>query len=144
MDRRSYNKYGQPTIPVSSSLVEDEKLLQKFDSFLLTDEQRLVVESTIKEVCRNREYDLYASNVRTNHVHSVVQALRPPEKIVEAFKSYSTRNLRNAKLISSDDKVWSRHASTRYLWKESSVNRAVEYVLYGQGDEFPNFDESVG
>ena len=144
MDRRSYNKYGQPTIPVSSSLVEDEKLLQKFDSFLLTDEQRLVVESTIKEVGRNREYDLYASNVRTNHVHSVVHALRPPEKIVEAFKSYSTRNLRNAKLISSDDKVWSRHASTRYLWKESSVYRAVEYVLYGQGDEFPNFDESVG
>ena len=144
VDRRSFNQYRTPMIPPSVALASDERSLQKHESFLLNEEQRANVESTIKEVCKYRAYDLYAANVRTNHVHSVVHALRPPEKIVEAFKSYSTRNLRNAKLIDSSVRVWLRHASTLYLWKESSVTAAVGYVLYGQGDEFPNFDELVG
>ena len=31
--------------------------------------------------------------------------------------------------------------SKRYLWNERSVKQAIDYVLYGQGDELPNFDE---
>jgi hypothetical protein len=31
-------------------------------------------------------------------------------------------------------KRWSAHGSTRYLWTEEEVRRAVEYVLIGQGE----------
>jgi hypothetical protein len=30
--------------------------------------------------------------------------------------------------------------SKRYLWNEQSVAKAIEYVLYGQGDELPDFE----
>ncbi len=36
-------------------------------------------------------------------------------------------------------KPWARHGSTIYLWKERDVEKAVEYVLLGQGDP-PVFD----
>jgi hypothetical protein len=40
-----------------------------------------------------------------------------------------------------DVKPWSRHGSTRYLWKPHHVDRAIDYVIKGQeGDEPPDFD----
>jgi len=77
-----------------------------------------------------------AINVRTNHAHSVVSALNYPEPILDAFKSYATRALRQAGLLSADVQPWARHGSTVYLWKERDVEKAVEYVLLGQDHEF--------
>ncbi|MEQ1764636.1 MAG: transposase [Pyrinomonadaceae bacterium] len=100
-------------------------------------EQRRAVYHAIREVCRFRDFTILALNVRTNHVHVVVSAESKPEKIIEAFKSYATRRLRSEDLVSVDAKVWSRHGSTRYLWKDRSVNAAIEYVLHGQGEDVP-------
>lgn len=36
---------------------------------------------------------------------------------------------------------WAEKGSKRYLWSERSVTQAIDYVLYGQGDELPDFDE---
>jgi len=76
-----------------------------------------------------------AVNARTNHVHVVVSAGCKPEPILDAFKAYATRKLRGMGLISTRTKPWVRHGSTRYLWKERHVEKAIEYVLYGQGDD---------
>ena len=35
---------------------------------------------------------------------------------------------------------WVSKGSKRNLWNERSVERAIDYVLYGQGDELPDFD----
>ena len=35
---------------------------------------------------------------------------------------------------------WVDKGSCRNLWNERSVERAVNYVLYGQGDELPDLD----
>ncbi len=59
-----------------------------------------------------------------------------PEPILEAFKSYSTRALRETGLLDKRIKPWARHGSTIYLWKERDVEKAVEYVLLGQDNEF--------
>jgi REP element-mobilizing transposase RayT len=144
VDRRNFNKYGAPKIASNSRFVDAEIDQILCAPFLLSEEQRELVESVIREVCVYREYDLHALNVRTNHVHAVVSALVKPEKMVEAFKSYATRKLRSGGLISIYQKIWSRHASTRYLWKERNLTGAIDYVLYSQGDEFPNFDELAG
>ena len=34
-----------------------------------------------------------------------------------------------------------RERQQRYLWNERSVAQAIEYVLYGQGDDLPDFDD---
>ncbi len=79
-----------------------------------------------------REWLLRAVNVRTNHVHATVSAMRKPEGVLNAFKANSTRYLREAQLVSDDQKVWSRGGSTRYLWNPNHVNIANDYVTNGQ------------
>jgi len=95
----------------------------------LTRDQRDVVAETIVEVCTHRRWLLHVQNVRTNHVHVIVSAVDvSPEKIMNDFKSYATRRLREAGLIGSDAKVWSRHGSTPHLYDESALLSAIHYV----------------
>jgi len=54
---------------------------------------------------------------------------------MNSFKSFATRKLRAAGLLGSDIKPWARHGSTPYLWTEEDLERAIDYVLNGQGDE---------
>ena len=100
-----------------------------------------MVEDAVREVCGHRKYALFALNARTNHVHSVISAACKPEPILDALKAYATRKLRRRGLISASTKPWVRHGSTRYLWKERHVEKAMNYVLYGQGDDPPDFDD---
>ena len=73
-------------------------------------------------------------------VHVVVYGLGSPEPILNAFKSYATRALRNAGLISIQVKPWARRGSTVYLWKDRDMEKAVEYVVSGQDQEFSRLD----
>ena len=105
--------------------------------------QRECVKKTVNEVCEYRRYSLKAINVRTNHFHAVISAQIKPENIVNACKSYATRNLREKNLVKKDKKLWSRGKSRRYLWKPRHVSLAIEYVLYGQGCDLRDFDKIV-
>ena len=121
-------------------MVHRKRKLLKGRPFHLNAFARMVVDDAIREVCTGRDYGLYALNVRTNHAHVVVSNSDLPEKMMDSFKAYSTKALRRAGLISSAVKPWSRHGSTRYLWTDEHISKAVEYVANGQGDELPVFD----
>jgi len=101
----------------------------------LGSEQRPVVRDTLLEVCTHRGWRLLAANVRTEHVHVVVEARQTPEKVMESFKGYATRRLREAGLLGADQSVWARHGSTRYLNEPKSVAAACAYVCDGQGED---------
>jgi hypothetical protein len=64
-----------------------------------------------------------------------------PEPVLIAFQAYSTRALRAEGLYSVKVKPWSRHGSTTYLWKERDVEKALEHVLFGQGNDLFRLDE---
>ena len=138
---RKQNKYGTPRIAANPRLQRAERQQLKHPPIKLDSRQRPVVEQAIREVCTNRGYWLRAINVRTNHVHTVVSAAIDPEPILQAFQAYATRKLRRAGLLPEDVKPWTRHGSTPYLWKERHVERAMDYVVNGQGDELPSFDD---
>lgn len=132
--RGGNNKYGAPkiapNIPFEQSMQEECNQ----PAVMLDNNQRKFVGEAITEVCTHRGYLLRALNVRSNHVHSVVSMPIKPEKIVNDFKAYSTRKLRCESLVGDREKVWSRGASTRYLWKPRHVEAAIDYVLYCQED----------
>ena len=139
---REHNVYGAPMIPASERLENSERRQLKHPPVTLDARQRRVVEAAIRGVCTHRQYVVHALNVRTNHVHCVVAVARPPgsapckpEPMLDAFKAYATRALRQAGSIGSNTKLWSRHGSTIYLWTEQDVGKAIEYVTVGQGDE---------
>ena len=131
VDRRGQNVFDTPKVKPIQKLNKIMRRNLRDDPFILELEQRGHVETAIKEVCRFRGYGLSAVNVRTNHAHAVVSATNRPERIATEFKSYSTRRLREAGLLGPEGRVWSRGESTRYLWKERSLEAAIEYVLYG-------------
>ncbi|MEZ5346575.1 MAG: transposase [Pyrinomonadaceae bacterium] len=128
------NRYGTPKIQPNDILQRSMHRNMKNAPVLLEQKQRVAVDIAIKEVCQHRGFLLYAVNVRTNHVHAVISAESKPEPIINSLKSYSTRKLRELKLISSKSSPWSRGGSRRYLWKEKHVGLAIDYVLYCQGD----------
>ena len=140
MDRK-HHMYGAPGIPTNPSLLRSDSNQLKHPRVTLNSKQRGVVERAVRAVCSYRKYSLHALNVRTNHVHVVVSAMHKPEPVLGAFKSYSTRALRRAGLISQTAKPWSRHGSTVYLWKERHVAKGIEYVMLGQGDELFTLDD---
>jgi REP element-mobilizing transposase RayT len=88
----------------------------------------------MKPDAKARKFTLRAINVRSTHVHVVISKAMKPEKIVNDFKIYATRKLRAENEFSGAKKIWSRGASTRYLWKPRNVEGAIDYVLYSQGD----------
>ncbi len=132
--RHKNRRYGgskiEPSVPLHDAMEGESSGPQ----FILTDSQRKLVGEAVAEVCTHRSYILRAINVRTNHAHAVVSKSIKPEKIVNDFKAYSTRRLRSQRQISIDQKVWSRGASTRYLWKPRHIEAAIDYVLYCQED----------
>lgn len=135
IDRRHYDRYGTPEMPPNKKILGDERRELRTLPVSLDKRRRNVVKAAIEEVCENRNYSLYAVNVRTNHVHVVVGASQKPEAVMNGFKSYATRKLRKARLVTEDAKPWSRHGSTRYLWTDPQLTEAIEYVMFGQGDE---------
>jgi REP element-mobilizing transposase RayT len=139
VDRHGQNIHNTPRVKSTKKLnrIMERNLVQ--GPFLLDAHCRGAVEAAIKEVCDHRLYQLFAVNVRTNHAHVVAAGQVRPERIATEFKSYSTRRMRDHGMVAPNRRVWSRGESTRYLWKERHVELAVNYVLYGQGDELPKF-----
>ncbi len=113
----------------------------KGEAIILKADQRKIVEQTIREVCKFRDWVLHALNVRTNHIHVVVSTGNHSAKsALNAFKTYSTRNLKQNDLWNFSHSPWSDKGSERYLWTEKSLETAIEYVVSGQGGKLPDFD----
>jgi REP element-mobilizing transposase RayT len=86
-----HNVYGSSKIAPNSRLQESDSKQLKHPPSRLTARKRKVVKNAVREVCEHRKYLLRAINVRTNHMHTVVTAMRKPEPVLIAFQAYSTR-----------------------------------------------------
>ena len=139
---RFHNRYRSPYIEPNANWQRHNAVILKGEPVTLVASKRQSVEFAIRETCAIRKWHLYAINVRTNHVHAVVStgALRP-ERALTAFKANATRQMRQDRVWTADDSPWVEKGSKRYLWNERSLARAIDYVLYGQGDELPDFYE---
>jgi REP element-mobilizing transposase RayT len=102
--------------------------------------RREAVLAAIVERSSNNNWSLHAAHVRTNHVHIVVDADVPPERVMNDLKSYASRCLNKLGLDDPDRKRWARHGSTRWLWKRESVSAAIRYVVEQQGEPMAVFE----
>ena len=138
---RFRNQYRSPHISPNTKWQEYNQELLKVEPLRLGARQRTTVKIAIRETCRIRKWELLALNVRTNHVHVVVTANQIPERVLNAFKANATGRLRESELWPYPFSPWADKGSNRRLWNERSVARAIDYVLNGQGDELPDFDD---
>ena len=131
-----HNLYGSPMIAGSPRRVAGVGQQLRSAPFLLTENARDLVLHTIREHSKRRGWELLAVNVRSNHVHVVVRfAGVAPEMMMGQWKLWSSRRLRESGLAQRGQQVWTRHGSTRYLWKEHELEPAVRYVVEGQDSE---------
>jgi len=134
---RHRNEYGSRFLPAVPKWASTNKERLKREPLILSKAQRKCVEVAIKETCTKRGWLLYASNVRTNHVHVVVFVRTVSDsQTLNALKANATRSLRETRLYDSDLSPWADKGSQRWLWTRPQLDRAVDYVLYGQGDDF--------
>ncbi len=138
---RFHNRYRSQYIPPNPLWHRFNEQQLRTSPLILGAPQRKSIELAVRDTCRIRNWLLLAFNVRTNHVHTVVVANREPDLVLTAFKSNATRRLREENLWLDGISPWARKGSKRRLWNEKSVANAIDYVLYGQGDDLPDFDE---
>jgi REP element-mobilizing transposase RayT len=139
---RFHNCYESPYIVPDERWYRHNARVLKSEPVTLDASQRQSIEVAIRETCTLRQWHLHALNVRTNHIHAVVSiGLTEPERALTAFKANSTRQMRTNGSWPYEHSPWAEKGSKRYLWNERSVTRAIDYVLYGQGDEPPDLDE---
>lgn len=134
-----HNKFRGPRAVVSSMRQAEHEARLKSPPFLLNANSRNLVEFAIREVCAFRAWSMFAINVRTNHTH-VVSAGGESARMLNAFKAYSTRRLRDSGEWQYKHSPWVDKGSTRNLWTEMHIDAACDYVVNGQGGPLPDFD----
>ena len=130
-----HNMPGTPVLVEDPQRTEEERELQTGDSITLNEVERRLVADAIREVCAHRQWTLHAANVRSNHVHVVVEANDTPEKVMNDLKAYGTRRIREVSESKSEHagRTWTRHGSTRYLNTPETLTAAIQYVVHEQG-----------
>ena len=137
----SDNIPGTPMLPHKPGLMQYQKNIMNQPPYEMDAPRRRVVLDTIKEVCKYRGWDLIAAHVRENHMHMLIQATCPPEKVMTDIKSYASRNLSKAGYDGKGRKRWAGHGSTKYKWNEEAVEAAVHYVIRGQGEPMEYYEK---
>ena len=131
---RDHNLAGTPFLqPRPARAVFEEKQMER-DAFRLDEHQRQIVLEAIQKHCIHRRWKLKAAHVRSTHIHFVVSADLPPEKILNEVKAYASRALNRQGGEDALGRRWTRHGSTRYLWKPESGAAAIHYVVKEQGE----------
>ena len=136
-DARGWTVAGdQPGAPLHAphrGFAGDAHRRMRDGPFVLDTAGRQAVERSMRETCALCDWDVFALNVRPNHVHIVLRTPgETPEPVMTALKRWATRALRAAGMVGADRPVWSRHGSTKYLWTERAIEDTAAYVLYGQ------------
>ena len=131
---RDHNQHNTPFVEGNNARSDFERSEVSRPPIRLDDRMRPVIEQAIRDHCAHRSWTLHEVHVRTNHVHVVLSAPCEPENPLREFKAWATRRLREAGLVDENDRIWTRHGSTRYLFTDESLARAIRYVRDGQGE----------
>jgi REP element-mobilizing transposase RayT len=136
---RDHNLPGSRALQADPQRASAERASMIQAPYLLDTEGRAVVLQALRDVCVHRRWTLIGAHVRTNHVHVIVEADARPEKVMNDFKAYASRELKRLRRDGIDRKRWARHGSTRWLWNDQEVQAALRYVIEEQGEPMAVF-----
>jgi REP element-mobilizing transposase RayT len=136
---RHHNQFGTRVLRADRQRAAAERRKMKQPPFKLDRASGTVVLEALREVCSYRSWNLLAAHVRTEHVHAIVEAEVPPEKVMNDLKSYASRALNRLDYKDRDRRRWARHGSTRWLWEDQDVREAMRYAVEEQGEPMAVF-----
>ena len=136
---RHHNLVGSRLLEPDGERVMAERREMLQDPYVLDEAARQLVLAAIQRHCGYRDWNLLAVHVRSNYVHIIVEGETRPERIMNEFKSYASRELNQSTSERPDRKRWARHGSTRWLCKDEDVRHALHYVVDEQGEPMALF-----
>lgn len=135
-DARGWVRYGDAAIQKPDPALERsarERMAE--EAVVLADDQRVIIETTIRTHCAIRGWILHAVNARTNHIHVVVSAARDPETVRDQFKAWCSRKLSDAEGLTEPvaKGAGRRHWFTEggdigYVDTEEHLHNVIRYV----------------
>jgi hypothetical protein len=135
----AHSQFGAPLLPPDPDrLTEMRRKLTELP-FELDTPRRRVVRATIEEVSRYRGWHLLAAHVRARHMHIVVSGEADPDRMLDDYKAYATRRLKEAGFDRQRRRRWTEGGSTRFLWEFEQVEAAIRYVVLEQGEPMEVF-----
>ncbi len=136
-----HNVPGSPVLAPDAARHARERAALTGPPYHLDRQRREVTIGALREIAGRKGWTLHAAHVRSNHVHLVVTAEGPPERVLNDFKTAASRRLNKAFPSERDRTRWTRHGSTRYLWTEEALAEKVHYVLNEQGEPMQRFPD---
>jgi REP element-mobilizing transposase RayT len=138
---RGHNIPRTPHLLPNPDRMRTEQMRMQEAAYAMDASCRSLVLRTLVEVSAHRGWSLLAAHVRTNHVHVVIHGDAAPERVMNDFKSYISRRLNEQGFDDGDRRRWTRHGSTRYLWRPEHVEAAIHYVVHEQGEPMAVFED---
>lgn len=125
----AHNVFGHPVLEARPDRAARIREGLAEQPFVMTARVREVVDDAIRAHAEIRSWRVLGLNVRTNHVHLVIEASsHSPEQVMAQCKSWATRRLRDRGLLDGRKRVWTKMGSTRSLWNEQALTAALDYT----------------
>ena len=141
-DERGWKKRCKGHQPPQPMLAQWYRDRLKHEIVLLDDAQRVAVEREIERLAGFRNWQLWARNARTNHVHVVVTASGySGKKVRDQFKANCTRVLRESWKQFIDRPVWTVGGDWQCINDEDELEQVVLYV--GEAQDRKYLDECM-
>ena len=131
---RNHNIPGPRRCESQPKLRRSVETFMRQSLFEMSAPERTIVLDALLGISRHKQWQLLAAHVRSNHVHSVVEADATPEAVMQLFKSYASRALNLDNPCTQGRIRWARRGSARRLASTESVEAAIRYVLAKQGE----------
>jgi hypothetical protein len=135
-----HNVHDTPLIDSNAEREQQARDAMTQAPYTMTAPEREIVCKAIVQLAKDRNWHLLAVHVRTNHVHVVISADRDPGRIMSDVKSRASRDLTLAGFGDNTRRRWTRHGSTRHLFREEEVDAKCDYTLNEQGDRMATYE----
>jgi REP element-mobilizing transposase RayT len=135
-----HNVYGTPFVEADAEREQGERDAMTQPQYTMDAPRRDIVRDAIVNLAVEKRWRLWAAHVRSNHVHIVIAGSRDPGRLMSDLKARASRDLSRAGFENSDRRRWTRHGSTRHLFRESQVQEKIHYILFEQGAPMSLFD----
>lgn len=130
-DERGWWRKGGEWHSANSVFREMAATDMKETQFLLSWDDRDIVEKTVARHCEIRNWQLHAVQARTNHVHVVVTASGyESETVSDQFKAWCTRKLKPTH--PGRKRFWSEGGWRCWICHEDDLEAAIVYVNEAQ------------
>ena len=142
-DERGWHEWGKGGLqPANVFLKSAAETKMKETEFLLSKDDRRIVETTVAEHCRIRQWILHKVNSRSNHVHVVVTAPGyAPETVRDQLKAWCTRKLKPHYHVRKQ--FWTEGASCRSINHECDLDSVIEYAGDTQDRKYRDYQHEA-